>query len=99
MPRDTERLYSERDEAQHQLDCIWVAREKAYAQIKVIASELQAETGASDKDIGHLLDHAHDGLADMLDGVNTRWTGERDTAAEAIGRIEERDLQRSRVMG
>lgn len=97
MP-DTSRLYTSRDEAAHQLDCIWVAREKAYAQIAVIAAELMAETGASAKDVGCLMDHVHDGLADMLDGVTTRWTRERDKADEAIGRIEERDLQLSRVL-
>lgn len=94
---DTTRLYSDSDEARHQLNCIWVAREKAYAQIAVIAQELRAETKCSDKDIGCLMDHVHDGLSDMLDGVTTRWTGERDEADVTIGNIEERDLQLSRV--
>lgn len=94
---DTERLFSDSDEAAHQLNCIWVARQKAYAQFTVIANELMLETGATAKDLCCLLDHVHDGLNDMLDGVTTRWTGERDEADVAIGNIEERDLQLSRV--
>lgn len=95
---DTERLFSDSDEAVHQLDRIAIARAKTYAQITVIANELMLEAGASAKDLCCLLDHVHDGLSDMLDGVTTRWTRERDDADEAIGRIEERDLQRSRVV-
>lgn len=92
-----ERLYSDSDEATHQLTCIWVAREKAYAQIAVIAQELRAEVNCFDKDIACLMDHVHDGLSDMLDGVTTRWTDERDNADVTISNIEERDLQLSRV--
>lgn len=94
---DTTRLYSDSDEAVHQLDRIEIAREKAYAQFAVIAQELRAETGASDKDTGRLMDFVHDGLAYMLDGVTTRWTDERDNADVTISNIEERDLQLSRV--
>ncbi len=94
---NTERLYSASDEAAHQLDRIQIARAKTYAQFTVIANELMLETGASAKDLCCLLDHVHDGLSDMLDNVTTRWTQERDEADVEIGRIEERDLQLSRV--
>lgn len=94
---DTERLYSDSDEATHQLERIAIARAKTYAQFTVIANELMLETGATPKDLCCLLDHVHDGLSDMLDSVTTRWTEERDNADVAIGNIEERDLQLSRV--
>lgn len=91
----TEHLYRQSDEAKHQLECIWRARKKAYAAIESIAHELMAETGCSAKDANILLDHAHDGLEDMLADVTAHWEGERDDADEAIDALEEADLQLS----
>jgi hypothetical protein len=95
MP-DTSRLYSQSDEAKHQLKCIERARKRAYAQIESIAHELMLETGCSAADANILLDHAHDGLDDMLCDVTARWENEKDEADNAIGNIEERDLMLSR---
>jgi len=96
MSTDTERFYSQRDEAAHQLDCIWKARNRAYADIVDIAARLVLETGCTEKDSQYLLDHAHDGLSDMLADIIAQRKGERDDADEAIGDAEF-DLMLSRV--
>jgi hypothetical protein len=92
---NTERLYAARDEASHQLDCIRAASKKAYAEIEGIAARLREETGCTEDDVQYFLDHAHDGLRDMLAGVTDRYEDERDGADEEISLIEEADLRRS----
>lgn len=69
----TEYYYGQSDEAKFQLELIERARKKAYRQIESIAHELMMETGATAADAAHLLDHAHDGLDDMLADVTARW--------------------------
>lgn len=93
--RNTEALYTRRDEAQHQIDCIWAARNRAYAQIEAIVARLQEEAGCSARDARHLMDHVHDGLGDMLGDVLDRWQDERGEVDEAIGAVEWQDLTRS----
>ena len=92
----TERLYADSGDAQHQLDCIATARDKAFRQFERIAAELRLETLASENDMGRLLDAVHDGLSDMLDDVTDYWRTKLEDADSAIGNVEHRDLMLQR---
>lgn len=95
MP-DTERLYAQSDDAKHQLECIQKAADKAYAEIEAIARRLVKETLCNERDAQYLIEHAADGITDMLADIVAQRSAERDEADEAIDDAEFDDLMRDR---
>lgn len=96
MPLDTERFYSERDTAQQKLTALDKARNDALYAIELIADGLRDKTGVSPKDAQCLLDHASDGLDDMLGDIRQGLLEEIENADETIEAFEHSDLMLSR---
>lgn len=94
MP-DTAHLYAASDDARVKLAALDKARRDALYAIELIADGLRQTTGASIKDAQHLLDHASDGLDDMLGDIRQGYVDEIGDADEAIADIEDRDLRLS----
>lgn len=88
--------YTDRKEANEQLELLAKARAKASRAIEAIARELRLETGyteagecrCTEAALAHFLDHVEDGLTDMLYGPTEVWENQRDVADFAIGSLD-----------